>query len=109
MHSLVLEVEIAPDGKACSSGGDSSVDSEDGIGEPDVGATADCSGITAEDWYSIVTSNSCQVYAPVERKTGAWRRISELANLPAEPCQTDCGVRFFFTIVTASLKMFYAL
>jgi hypothetical protein len=89
-------MEIAPDGKACSSSGDSSVDSEDGIGEPDVGASADRSGITAEDWYSIVASNSCQVYAQVERKTGERRRISELANLPAEPCQTDCCVRLLY-------------
>jgi hypothetical protein len=83
-----------PTGRPRSSGRDSSVDSENGIGEPDVGTSTDRSGIAAEDRYPIVASNGRQIYAQVQRKTGERCRISELANLPAEPCQTDCCVRF---------------
>ena len=92
---LFWKWKIAADGKACSSSRDASVDSEDSIGEPDVGASADCSGITALGWYPIVALNGRQVHAHGRNETRGRRRISDLANLSAEPCQTDCCVRFF--------------
>jgi hypothetical protein len=67
--SLVLEMEVAAGGKACRSSRDESVDSENGVGESDVGTIANRSGIAAENRYSIVTSNRCQVYAQTRSKT----------------------------------------
>jgi hypothetical protein len=55
--SVVLEMEVAADGKACRSSGDQSIDSENGVGESDVGTSADRSGIAAESRYPIITSH----------------------------------------------------
>jgi Integrase core domain len=89
-------MEVAADGKACRSSGDQSIDSENGVGESDVGTSADRSGIAAENRYPIVTSNSGKVYAQTRSKTLEWRRIADLANLSTESCQADCCLRFLY-------------
>jgi hypothetical protein len=101
-----MEMEVAADGKARRAIGNQSVDSENGIGESDVGTSADRSELQLKIGIRL-SPRTVAKYMP---KPGAgpwsgvrsqsWRTLWQ--NHAKEIVACD-----FFTVVTASLKVFY--